>query len=128
MLVFFGSTDDKYVLIDGDLETSVRVNGKAIFRIGEEGNSLYLNYTYHDEIGCWGAEVVPTGDYCDALVSMHVDGNNPVVEVESDHKIVHHWDTELKQWIELESQARQFDGQEEEEGGFKVEIEPYEGF
>lgn len=105
MLVFFGSTDEKYILIDGDLESSVRVNGKGIFRIGDEQDALYLNFTYHNGINMWGAEIIPVCADAAMLASIHVDGGTPVVEVETDDSTVYVWDTEFKVWCRVEMDA-----------------------
>jgi hypothetical protein len=102
MLVFFGSTDEKYILIDGDLESAVRVNGKGIFRIGDEKDALYLNFTYHNQVNMWGAEIIPVCSDAAMLASIHVDGGTPVVEVETDSSIVYVWDTEYRVWCRVE--------------------------
>lgn len=107
MLVFFGSTDNKYVLVDGDIEASIRVDGKAVFRIGDdEAGALYLSYTFHDAFGVWGAEIIPTGDICNILASVHIDGHNPIVEIETEHHELYVWDTEMKTWCRVEGESQ----------------------
>lgn len=104
MLNFFGSTDEKYILIDGDLEASVRVAGKAIFRIGDDDDGMYLNFTYHPMSRVWGAEVVPTGGTCNMLVSSYIDAGTTVVEICNGDKTpdVHFWDIFMQHWRKVE--------------------------
>lgn len=109
MLTFFGSTDEKYVLIDGDLEASVRVNGQGLFRLGDEESGLYLNFKFHQSQRVWGAEIVPATNFCDIHVGISIESGSLVAEVECDPSCpIYAWDPEQKAWCRIEGDLSTF--------------------
>jgi hypothetical protein len=109
LLTIFGSTDEKYILIDGELEASVRVNGQGLFRFGDDENGLYLNFKYHAGPRVWGAEVVPSTNYCDVYVNAHIESGSLIIEVECDDTTpIYVWDVEQQVWCRVECDKSDF--------------------